>query len=231
MKKLLLILILGNTVWYTNVTASGKTEKRHSVGGAFNAAWQKIGDADASIYAGGVNYNSFTFFNDFPLGFYANVSMSFTNQYQYNDKARIFDIGFILNETIGAAFNLKCNEKIRIAGGLGLHFSELFLFSNFDGNELEQSDFSSGWGYWGLGIGYGVGTTIGVNIKLIKNVFFDFGSSFAYDFNGEAVNIDPNLSKSNVSALSIVPYAGICFSLEPEPIKPLIKINKNCIKE
>ena len=221
MKKIFLIIIFLSAFCCIDLMA--ETEYRFSIGGAFAATWQKIGDDKAAIYAGGFNANYFSFYGDFPIALYANASVAFSKKYISAGRTIDLDTGFVLNETIGPGLSIPLNDKLRIIVGFGFHLSEIILFAIPNTKKLTEYGLPSDWGHMGFSIGYGIGGTIGVNVKLTDSVFFDFGSSFAYDFNYNTSfsNFFSALSANSdrASAFTFVPYIGIGFSWGPrEPL-------------
>jgi hypothetical protein len=213
MKKIILAVILGASVW--NVMAFAQWEKRYSLGGAFSAAWQKMGENENRAYAGSINFNSLGFYGNFPIGYFGAISIGYPREFYYNDIIIDLEMGYIIQAIIGPAFRIDCTDKIKIIAGIGAHLAQFAVIAfgsmidnAVNGNEMDYEIYYP-WNY-----GIGVGGIAGVNILLTEWLFVDIGSTFAYDFSSSAYD--------NYSTFHIVPYIGL--GIKAKSLKPLIQL-------
>jgi hypothetical protein len=176
-------------------------EKCFSAAFAYNASWQDIENNRRSMYAPGIAFNTYMFFDSIPVGFWSNLSFHTTKKMEYNGRTINLDMGYPLHGNAGIVFNLNCTEKIRLLFITGLHASVYICVSTEEiiSDISGDTEFSIEKHIPFL-FSIGVCGNIALNIELTNWLFIDAGGMCAYDF---LSHLD------NYKNLILIPYIGL----------------------
>lgn len=184
MKKLILSVFLFAAVSFFTFAEDAYL----SIGPSLGVDLGKIEDVDLSIVGIEVNLNMFQFW-DSNLGFFGNVNVGFPLVAKLEDTKIPNDKVLTADFILGAGYLKVFSEKMDLRIGLGLHVPM---------TKIAPSNI----------IGAGIGGIFGLNYKINKTFYWDFGSLWAVDFWA----YDAHTSKTiKYIAFDIRPYVAIGF--------------------
>jgi hypothetical protein len=208
MKRRILFLVFGVCAGTFNLHAL--FEKQMSFGFSGNMLWEEGDFSDGlwgtkdnqsrSMFAPGLYFDAYDFWEDLPIGFFTNSSTYYASVMNYNGKT--VDIFILSIQCIaGLVFYFDIGESVRIVTGIGLHLSSLLI--NAMGSWIEEASSNNNapdYFMWEYGVGAGIGGEVSINFKITESFAFEIGSAVAYDFNS---------THEKYKALYIMPRAGI----------------------
>lgn len=209
MRRFILLLILGTGIGTFHLYA--QFEKQISFGMSGNMMWQEGDFSDGlwqvkenqtrSIFSLGLYVDTYYFFGDFPIGLLGNILIHFASEMNNNGKTiDIFGVPFQM--ILGPAFYFDISERIRIVSGIGFHLSFLLIVAMESWTKEVASSYNiPEYAMWEFREGMGVGGKMSINFRFMGSLYFEMGSSFAYDFyssykNYQAIHVTPHIGLS-----------------------------------
>jgi hypothetical protein len=187
MKKIAVFLLLTN-VFVINIFA----ESTQSIDLLVNIISEPDERIDNSMISLGLNVNWFWFGEDNSIGAYYNIGLAFITKGKTYSGMGTIDSGMDMDFIAGMAYKIPILDTMRITIGIGPHLPLGIL--NF------KDTF----------IGFGVGITIAFNMKISEKIWFDIGSTSAYDFL-ELYSANADYTLNNYGRLKTKPFFGITF--------------------
>jgi hypothetical protein len=158
------IVLFGICFVFASMSVAADFELLVSAGPSYFIALSDGKSTELSTY--GLNVQACTFFYDFPVGVYSNVT-------GYASGAKMV--------TLGPVYQCHLNETLRVIGGIGVNVSQADrAYLDERGITFPEDE------------GWGIGASIALYLRFTDQFFSEFGAAAEYSFSGHTgPNIRP----------------------------------------